>query len=82
MNKIKLFFFATVRDRVGAKSIEMEIPPDMTIQGLKEKLSSEYPDLTESMPSVLFSINREYAFDDALIPPNAEIALFPLVSGG
>jgi molybdopterin converting factor subunit 1 len=82
MNKIKLFFFATVRDRVGAKSMEMDIPLDMTIQGLKDKLSSDYPNLAESMPSVLFTINREYAFDDALVPPNAEVALFPPVSGG
>ena len=82
MNRIKLFFFATIRDRVGAKSLEMDIPPDMTIQGLKDKLVSAYPDLAVSMPSILFSINREYAFDDALVPPNAEIALFPLVSGG
>jgi molybdopterin converting factor subunit 1 len=82
MNKIKLFFFATVRDRVGAKSMEMDIPLDMTIQGLKHKLSNDYPNLAESMPSVLFTINREYAFDDALVPPNAEVALFPPVSGG
>jgi molybdopterin converting factor subunit 1 len=82
MNKIKLFFFATVRDRVGAKSMEMDIPFDMTIQGLKDKLSGDYPNLAEAMASVLFTINREYAFDDALVPPNAEVALFPPVSGG
>ena len=82
MNRIKLFFFATVRDRVGAKSIEMDIPLDMTIQGLKDKLVNDYPDLAASMPSVLFTINREYAFDDALVPLDAEIALFPPVSGG
>jgi molybdopterin converting factor subunit 1 len=82
MNKIKLFFFATVRDRVGAKSLEMDIPLDMTIQGLKDKLVDDYPNLAASMPSVLFSINREYAFDDALVPLNAEVALFPPVSGG
>ena len=82
MNRIKLFFFATVRDRVGAKSLEMDIPLDMTIQGLKDKLVDDYPNLAASMPSVLFSINREYAFDDALVPLNAEVALFPPVSGG
>jgi molybdopterin converting factor subunit 1 len=82
MNKIKLFFFATVRDRVGAKSIEMDIPLDMTIQGLRDRLVSEYPNLEASMSSVLFTINREYAFDDALVPLNAEVALFPPVSGG
>ena len=82
MNRIKLFFFATVRDRVGAKSLEMDIPLDMTIQGLKDKLVNDYPNLAASMPSVLFTINREYAFDDALVPQDAEIALFPPVSGG
>lgn len=82
MNKVKLFFFATVRERMGAKSLEMEIPPDMTIQGLRDKLISDYPNVAASMPTVLFTINHEYAFDDAIVPPNAEIALFPPVSGG
>ena len=82
MNQIKLLFFATIRDRAGTKSLEIEIPTDLTIQGLKEKLSTDYPNLKESMHSVLITINREYAFDDAVVPANAEIALFPPVSGG
>jgi MoaE-MoaD fusion protein len=49
---------------------------------LKEKLSEEYPNLKESMSSVLITINREYAFDEAVIPQNAELAMFPPVSGG
>jgi molybdopterin converting factor subunit 1 len=82
MNRVKLLFFATLRDRAGTKSVELDIPPDLTIQGLKDKISSEYPSLKESMSSVLITINREYAFDDALIPQNAELAMFPPVSGG
>jgi len=49
---------------------------------LKEKLSTDHPNLKDSMKSVLITINREYAFDEALVPENAEIALFPPVSGG
>ncbi len=82
MNRIKLLFFATIRDRAGTKSLEMDIPADMTIQGLKDKLSTDYPNLKDSMKSVLITINREYAFDEAVVPSNAEIALFPPVSGG
>jgi molybdopterin converting factor subunit 1 len=82
MNRIKLLFFATLRERAGAKSLELDIPEDMTIQGLKEKLAAEYPNLKESMKSALITINREYAFDEAVVPPNAEIAMFPPVSGG
>lgn len=82
MNRVKLLFFATLRDRAGAKSMELDIPADITVQGLKDKISNEYPNLKESMSSVLITINREYAFDDAVIPLNAELAMFPPVSGG
>jgi len=82
MNQVKLLFFATLRDRAGTRSMEMEIPSDLTVHGLKEKISEEYPSLRESMSSVLITINREYAFDEAVIPPNAELAMFPPVSGG
>jgi molybdopterin converting factor subunit 1 len=82
MNKIKILFFATIRDKVGKKSLELDIPYEMTVQGLKEKLANEYPNLKDSMKAVLVSVNQEYSFDDAVIPSNAEIALFPPVSGG
>lgn len=64
------------------KSLVLEIPSDMTILELKKKISNEHPNLKESMQTVLITINREYAFDDAVIPVDAEVALFPPVSGG
>ena len=82
MNHVKLLFFATLRDRAGTKSMELDIPADLTIQELKAKISNEFPNLKESMSSVLITINREYAFDEAVIPQNAELAMFPPVSGG
>lgn len=82
MNRIKLLFFATIRDQAGTRSMDMDVPADLTVQGLKDKLAEEYPNLRESMKSVLITINREYAYDEAVIPPNAEMALFPPVSGG
>ncbi len=82
MNHIKLLFFATIRDRAGTKSLELDVPQDLTVQGLKDKLSTDFPNLKESMSSVLITINREYAFDDAIISQNAEIGMFPPVSGG
>ena len=82
MNRVKLLFFATLRDRAGTKTLELDISPELTVQGLKDKISKEFPNLKESMSSVLITINREYAFDDAVIPPNAELAMFPPVSGG
>jgi molybdopterin converting factor subunit 1 len=82
MNHVKLLFFATLRDRAGTKSMELDVPDEMTIEGLKDKLVSDIPSLRDSMKSVLITINREYAFDEAIVPPNAEIGMFPPVSGG
>jgi len=82
MNHVKLLFFATLRERAGTKVMELDIPDDLTIQGLKERLASDYPNLKESLKSVLITINREYAFDEAVVPLNAEIGMFPPVSGG
>ena len=82
MNRIKLLFFATLRERAGTRSMEMDVPEELTVQGLMDKISTEYPNLRESMLSVLVTVNREYAFEDAVIPPNAEIGMFPPVSGG
>jgi molybdopterin converting factor subunit 1 len=82
MNRIKLLFFATIRDRAGAKSMDLDIPAEMTVLGLKDLLADEYPNLKDSMKSVLITIDHEYAFDEAVVPQGAEVAMFPPVSGG
>jgi molybdopterin converting factor subunit 1 len=82
MNRIKVLFFATLRQRAGMKSLELEIPEGMDVQGLRDQLGRDYPALTESLKTVVVAINREFAFDDALIPAGGEVALFPPVSGG
>jgi molybdopterin converting factor subunit 1 len=82
MHKVKVFFFATLRDYVGAKSLEIEIPLEMTIRGLIDLLAVTYPRLSNVKGSILAAINREYTAEEQIIPVNAEIALFPPVSGG
>ena len=82
MINIKVLFFATLRDRAGIKSLEMEISPETTVQNLKEQLVESYPGLKETMDSIVISINREFAFDENIVPDGSEVALFPPVSGG
>ena len=82
MNRIKLLFFATIRDKAGTKSMDLDIPNEMTVKQLKEQLASEYPNLKDSLKAILISVNQEYVFDEASIPSNAEVALVPPVSGG
>lgn len=82
MHKIKILFFATFRTRAGRSSLEVELKNGATVGELKEYLVDQIPALEASLHHTLVSINREFAFDEEVIPEGAEIALFPPVSGG
>ena len=81
-NEITVLFFATLKDRTSTSKTSLKIPEGMRVADFKSFLGEEYPDLKTSMDSVLVSVEREYAFDDEVIPYGAEVALFPPVSGG
>lgn len=81
-NVVKVLFFATLKDAAGRKTTLLELPDRARVQDVKELLTEQYPNLSKGMGSALISVNREFAFDDDIIPPQAEIALFPPVSGG
>ena len=80
--KIRILFFATLRDYVDAKMIDLEVPADITVAELKRLLVSRYPKMIPAQNSMMAAINREFAADEQVIPLEAEIALFPPVSGG
>ena len=82
MNTITALFFATLRDRAGVKSIQLQIPRELSVADFKTLLIEKYPALAGLMDHTLISINQEYVFNEAIIPEGAEIALFPPVSGG
>jgi len=83
MNRVKVLLFATLRERAGGiKFIELDLPEGATVSDLKTQIAREFPALEASMKSVLTTINREYAFDEAILPNGAELAMFPPVSGG
>lgn len=82
MSKIRLLFFATLKDRAGRSQTELDLPDGATVADLKGQLVQLYPALQPLLRHVLVSINQNYAFDEDLVPANAEVALFPPVSGG
>ena len=82
MNHVKVLFFATLRDKAGTKMIEMDIEPGATVEGVKNIIAQRFPDMKEALQYCLASVNYEYSGDAAEIPPAAEIAFFPPVSGG
>jgi sulfur-carrier protein len=83
MNRVKILFFATLREQAGGrKFVESDLPDGTTVRDLKASLETTYPGLKASLPTVLVAVNHEYAADETVITAAAEVALFPPVSGG
>lgn len=82
MPEIKILFFATLRDRAGMRETVLDLPEGATVADLKARLRATYPNLQEALGSALVSVNRQFAFDEEALPPQAEVAIFPPVSGG
>ncbi len=82
MNKVKVLFYATLKDKAGIAQAELDLPDNISIAEFKELLFRRYPNLPKSKANLLVAVNKEYAFDDELVLAGAEVALFPPVSGG
>jgi molybdopterin synthase catalytic subunit len=80
--EVTILFFAYLRDAVGSNSISLKLPAKTTVAFLKDELIKSYPALKERLSHTITSINRQFVDESAIIPPNAEIAFFPPVSGG
>ena len=82
MNHIKVLFFATLRDKAGIKSIELDVAPAATVRTVKDAVIQHFPGIQETIEHCLAAVNHEYSDDAAEIPVDAEVAFFPPVSGG
>lgn len=82
MPNITLLFFAHLKEISGVNQETLELPAGATVKDLKLHLEREIPGFDKVLPTALVAINREFAADEDLIPENAEVAIFPPVSGG
>lgn len=80
--QIKVFFFASLRETAKTKELELAVPDGTTILRLKEILDDRIPGLLLSQRTALAAVNKEFALAEEEIPPGAEVAFFPPVSGG
>jgi MoaE-MoaD fusion protein len=82
MNQINVLFFATIRELAGTRQTSIELPEGASVGDAKALLVEKYPALERAMDTTVVAVNREFAPDEDLLPPGAEIAIFPPVSGG
>jgi len=77
-----LRLFATLRDKVGADPIELDLKDGAHVSDLIQAVAKKYPQIAPALKTSLIAINQQYAFAEDVVNHGDEVALFPPVSGG
>lgn len=78
----RLRTFAVLRDRTGQAELEVELPDGASVRELKSWVAEHYPTLANGLAQVRVAADYEFLAEDDALPPGAELALIPPVSGG
>jgi molybdopterin converting factor subunit 1 len=74
--------FARARDLAGASEVSVTLSDAATVKDLRAALARDYPALAGLLERSALAVLDEFAGDDLVVPPGAEVALLPPVSGG
>jgi molybdopterin converting factor subunit 1 len=80
--KVKVRFFAILRERAGTAEVVREIQEGTTISQLWEALQREFPKLDVPGIRLLYAVNRNYVTPDHVLQESDEVVFVPPVSGG
>ena len=84
--KVKLLFFAALREQLGRPAEELELPPGVaTVGALREHLCARggaWAAAFAPTRNVRAAVNQDMAPPAAAIKAGDEVAFFPPVTGG
>ena len=84
--KVKVLFFAALREQVGVASEDIELPGEKsTIAALRSHLSARggaWQSALSEKKLLRFAVNQDMARTDATLKAGDEVAFFPPVTGG
>lgn len=84
--KIKIVYFASLRDNLAASNEDLELPTSVSkISHLKKFLSlrgGKWAEQFDGSKKIKSSINYDLIQEDADLIDGAEVAFFPPVTGG
>lgn len=80
--RIRIRYFALLRERLGTDTVERTVPQGTTIGGLRALIEAEHPELAPLFGTSMLMRNHEYALSSDMIADSDELAFIPPVSGG
>jgi molybdopterin converting factor subunit 1 len=80
--RVRVLFFGRLKDIVGRAEEEAELSDGARVEDLFARYANRLPELARFRPSVVASVNQEFAEWRAPLSAGDEVAFLPPVSGG
>ena len=84
--KVKVLYFASIREKLGKDAEDLELPAGVaTIAGLRsylQRLGSSYENAFSKKALLRAAVNQDMVQGEAAIRAGDEVAFFPPVTGG
>src|ERR1039457_2562275 len=79
---VRVLFFGRLKDIVGKSEEDADLSDGARVEDLFARYGRSFPELAKFRPSVVASVNQEFAEWRAALAPGDEVAFLPPVSGG
>ena len=80
--KVRVQFYAQLRDLIGTHELELEVPQGATVLQLLEKIYAQKPALRAHDRSILIGSGLEFVDRTYQLNAGEEIAIMPPAQGG
>ena len=80
--KITARFFALYRERIGKRTLDVELDRQATVGDLVALINRKYPSFSTDPGKVVVAVNQEYVAHSHHLKDGDEAAFIPPVSGG
>ena len=78
---LRVGLFAGMAEAVGRRTVTLAWSGG-TAAALRSRLAAEYPAVAALLSRSAVAVGAAYVADDAAVPPGADVAIIPPVSGG
>ena len=80
--KIRVQFYAQLRDLIGTGELEVDLSEGGTVRELLEQIYAQQPALRSHDKNILIGAGVEFVDRNHKLKPGEEIAIMPPVQGG
>ena len=80
--KVRVKFFAILRERAGTAEVVKEVADGSTVADLWRELQKDYTKLDVPGIRMLYAVNQNYVGVDQALKDQDEVVFIPPVSGG